>query len=63
MPLDHIAVLGAGAWGTALANAAAHAGRRVTIWTHDESEAEALTRTGMSPMLPGVTISPAVAGG
>lgn len=61
MPLDHIAVLGAGAWGTALANAAAHAGRRVTIWTHDKSEAEALTRTGMSPMLPGVTISPAVA--
>jgi glycerol-3-phosphate dehydrogenase (NAD(P)+) len=61
MPLDHIAVLGAGAWGTALANAAAHAGRRVTIWTHDKSEADALTQTGMSPMLPGVKISPAVA--
>ncbi|MGL4729827.1 MAG: hypothetical protein ACRCWO_13845, partial [Bosea sp. (in: a-proteobacteria)] len=29
----HIGVLGAGAWGTALANAAARAGRKVTLWT------------------------------
>lgn len=60
MPFDHIAVLGAGAWGTALANAAAHAGRKVTLWTIDKTEAEAIATTGMSPMLPGVKVSPGV---
>jgi glycerol-3-phosphate dehydrogenase (NAD(P)+) len=60
MAFDHIAVLGAGAWGTALANAAAHAGRRVTLWTIDGKEADAITMTGMSPMLPGVKINASV---
>jgi glycerol-3-phosphate dehydrogenase (NAD(P)+) len=60
MPFDHIAVLGAGAWGTALANAAAHAGRKVTLWTIDTKEADTIATTGMSPMLPGVKISPGV---
>ena len=61
MPFNHIAVLGAGAWGTALANAAAHAGRKVTLWTIDAKEAEAIAKTGMSPMLPGVKVNAAVA--
>lgn len=61
MPFSHIAVLGAGAWGSALANAAAHAGRKVTLWTIDKAEAETIARTGASPMLPGVTINPGVA--
>ena len=52
MAFDHIAVLGAGAWGTALANAAAHAGRKVTLWTIDQKEADAIATTAMSPMLP-----------
>lgn len=60
MPFQHIAVLGAGAWGTALANAAAHAGRKVTLWTHDKAEFEILTGTGASPMLPDVKINPAI---
>jgi glycerol-3-phosphate dehydrogenase (NAD(P)+) len=60
MPFDHIAVLGAGAWGTALANAAAHAGRKVTLWTIDAKEADNLTTTGMSPMLPGVKVNTAI---
>ncbi len=60
MAFDHIAVLGAGAWGTALANAAAHAGRRVTLWTIDNKEADAILTTGMSPMLPGVKVNAAV---
>ncbi len=60
MPFDHIAVLGAGAWGSALANAAAHAGRKVTLWTIDKTEADTITTTGMSPMLPGVRIDPDV---
>jgi len=61
MAFDHIAVLGAGAWGTALANAAAHAGRRVSLWTIDKTEADTIAKTRTSPMLPGVTINPAVA--
>jgi glycerol-3-phosphate dehydrogenase (NAD(P)+) len=35
MQLDHVAVIGAGAWGTALAQAAARAGRRVTLVGRD----------------------------
>jgi glycerol-3-phosphate dehydrogenase (NAD(P)+) len=32
---DHIGVIGAGAWGTALAIAAARAGRRVSLWARE----------------------------
>ena len=35
MPLEHVAVIGAGAWGTALAQAAAMAGRTVTLVGRD----------------------------
>jgi glycerol-3-phosphate dehydrogenase (NAD(P)+) len=35
MPLEHVAVIGAGAWGTALAQAAAIAGRAVTLVARD----------------------------
>lgn len=61
MSFHHIAVLGAGAWGTALANAAALAGRQVTIWSFDKTEAETLAATRMSPLLPDVTINPSIA--
>lgn len=37
MQIDHVAVIGAGAWGTALAQAAALAGRRVTLCGRDAS--------------------------
>lgn len=60
MAFHHIAVLGAGAWGSALANAAAHAGRKVTLWTIDATEAKAIAKTGMSAMLPGIKINPGV---
>lgn len=60
MRFEHIAVLGAGAWGTALANASAHAGRKVTLWTIDAKEADAIKTTGMAPMLPGISVDPAV---
>lgn len=33
---EHVGVIGAGAWGTALAIAAARAGRRVTLWSRSE---------------------------
>ena len=32
---QHIGVLGAGAWGSALANIAARTGRRVTLWARE----------------------------
>lgn len=35
MPFDHVAVIGAGAWGTGLAQAAAMAGRQVTLVGRD----------------------------
>ena len=34
--LSHIAVLGAGAWGTALALAAHGAGRQVSLWVRED---------------------------
>src|SRR5438128_1642062 len=44
MTFDRIAVLGAGAWGTALANIAARAGRTVIVWTREPKAAAALAR-------------------
>jgi len=43
-PYDHVAVIGAGAWGTALALVAARAGRNVTLWSR-EPEVAATIRT------------------
>ena len=55
-PLSHIAVLGAGAWGTALALAARSAGRTVTLWVR-ESDVLAEIRAGCeNRFLPGVAI-------
>lgn len=44
-PLDRIAVIGAGAWGTALASAARHAGRDVTQWGRDAGVIDAIRMT------------------
>lgn len=51
-----IAVLGGGAWGTALAQTAARAGRDVTLWEHDAGNAEQLERERESRYLPGVKL-------
>ena len=53
---DRIAVIGAGAFGTALANAAAHAGRRVTLVARSAADAERIKQRCESPHLPGVRI-------
>ena len=42
MAFDHIAVIGGGAWGTALALTCARAGRQVTLWEHDAANAAQL---------------------
>ena len=42
MKIDRVAIAGAGAWGTALANAAARAGRKVTLVARSEKSAKAI---------------------
>jgi glycerol-3-phosphate dehydrogenase (NAD(P)+) len=56
MAFDHIAVVGAGAWGIALANLIARADRAVLLATRDRAGAEALAARRESPRLPGVRI-------
>jgi glycerol-3-phosphate dehydrogenase (NAD(P)+) len=57
----HIVVLGAGAWGTALANCAARAGRQVTLWLRDPARAERLAQHRENPRLPGIRLAASVA--
>jgi glycerol-3-phosphate dehydrogenase (NAD(P)+) len=59
--LSHIAVLGAGAWGTALAMAAHAAGRQVTLWVREADVLAALKKGGENRFLPGVTVPPEIA--
>jgi glycerol-3-phosphate dehydrogenase (NAD(P)+) len=56
MVLNRIAVIGAGAWGTALALTCARAGRAVTLWEPDTAVAPLLASDRESPFLPGVPI-------
>ena len=54
-----VGVAGAGAWGTALANAAAAAGREVVIWGRGEERMRAFEATRLNDRLPGVRLAPA----
>jgi glycerol-3-phosphate dehydrogenase (NAD(P)+) len=56
MSFDRIAVIGAGAWGTALALTCVRAGRNVTLWEPDAATARKLAANRESPFLPGVRI-------
>src|ERR1700745_62630 len=56
MTLDRIAVVGAGAWGTALANAIARAGAAVLLPTRGPGGADVLVKERESPRLPGVRL-------
>jgi glycerol-3-phosphate dehydrogenase (NAD(P)+) len=60
MSFNHIAVIGGGAWGTALALTCARAGRKVALWEHDAANAENLAKKRESLFLPGVRIDDAV---
>jgi len=60
MSFDTIAVLGAGAWGTALANCAARAGRKVVLWMRNAEVAAAMRKSRASPRLRGIAIDAAV---
>ena len=61
MSFQRIAVAGAGAWGTALANCAARAGRDVTLWARDAAMVAQLTTTRENPRLPGIRLDDRVA--
>lgn len=60
--LQRIGIVGAGAWGTALANAIAHAGRSVVLYARDPAVAsEMRTSRTNAARLPGVALHPEVA--
>src|SRR5450631_4747507 len=56
-----VAVIGAGAWGTALAGVAARAGRDVVLYARDAAVATEITRTRVNARLPGVLLDTGVA--
>ena len=51
-----IAIIGGGAWGTALALTAHRAGRRTTLWAREDSVVEAVARDRRNPFLPSVEL-------
>lgn len=53
---DHIAVLGAGAFGTALAVALAQGGRQVTLWGRNADVMVQMARDRQAPRLPGASL-------
>jgi glycerol-3-phosphate dehydrogenase (NAD(P)+) len=58
---DPLAVVGAGAWGTALANVAARSGRRVILWTRDPGHAAAMrAQRENQARLPGIPLAEGV---
>ena len=56
-----LGVLGAGAWGTALAQVLASDGTAVTLWAREHEVVAAINDTRTNPLfLPGATLSPAI---
>src|SRR5271155_4445603 len=53
---NSIAVIGAGAWGTALAGVAARAGRTVILCARSAETAKAIADARSNPKLPGITL-------
>ena len=56
--MQKLGIIGAGAWGTALAAVAAKAGRDVTLWAFEPEVVEAINRTRRNPLyLPEIVLS------
>jgi glycerol-3-phosphate dehydrogenase (NAD(P)+) len=55
-----VAVIGAGAWGTALASVAVRAGRDVMLCARDAAAAAVMITTRQNPRLPGVQLDPRI---
>jgi len=60
MTIQKISVLGGGAWGTALAQSCARAGRSVTLWEHEPGNAASLETKRESLFLPGVRLDDSI---
>ena len=61
MSLKQIGVVGAGAWGTALAQTLALAGREVTLWGHEKEVVSTLNEHHEnSAYLPGISLDPSI---
>jgi glycerol-3-phosphate dehydrogenase (NAD(P)+) len=60
MSIQRIAVLGGGAWGTALALTCARAGRQVILWEYEQRNAETLEKNRESRFLPGVRVDESI---
>ena len=59
--MNKIGIIGAGAWGTALATAACRAGREVTIWARETEAVSAINETHENTtFLPGIALDPAI---
>lgn len=60
-PFGRVAVLGGGAWGTALAQVAAAGGREVLLWAREPEVVAGVNAAHENPLfLPGIPLSPAV---
>ena len=61
MTIERLAVIGAGAWGTALAQVAAGAGRETLLWALEPEVKDSVNGTQENRLyLPGVPLSPAI---
>jgi glycerol-3-phosphate dehydrogenase (NAD(P)+) len=58
---DSVSVLGAGAWGTALAQVAAAAGRKVLIWAREPDVVQSINNEAENALfLPGIKLNPII---
>jgi glycerol-3-phosphate dehydrogenase (NAD(P)+) len=61
MQLQSVGIIGAGAWGTALATVARRAGRDVLLWAHEPETISAINDSHRNEVfLPGVALDPAI---
>jgi glycerol-3-phosphate dehydrogenase (NAD(P)+) len=58
---NSVAVVGAGAWGTALASVASRAGREVTLHARDADHAKRIASARENPRLPGIKLGAEIA--
>jgi glycerol-3-phosphate dehydrogenase (NAD(P)+) len=59
--VKRLAVIGGGAWGSALAQTAVRAGARVVLWARNPAVVDAINRDHANPLyLPGIALDPAI---
>lgn len=61
MNIDTIGIVGAGAWGTALAQAISATGLQTVLWAHEKEVVDAINTAHENPdFLPGISLNPAI---